>query len=220
MDNKNRQQECCPHFERFASYADKYVDGELTEREINELFEHVETCGECRQYLEITVKTEEAVDVPDMTPLPHGLHAHIMASVKTDAAQKKIRERRVPAVSRLAPMAAAFLCIFLVVAFLMSTPSEKGEDRAPAQNSAASDVVWDDADAETAAPPQDALTDRTPAEDSTAAPAVTTAADTPSTIPLLEGESITFIVFGLCALFAFASVAALMVFIFAAKKKR
>ena len=76
MENKNISGHGCERFDHFASYADKYIDGELTEKEINELFEHAEVCPECRRYLEITVKTDEAVDVPEMTPLPRGLHAH------------------------------------------------------------------------------------------------------------------------------------------------
>jgi hypothetical protein len=60
----------CPSFERFAAFADKYIDGGLTEKEVDELFAHAEHCDECRRYLEMTVKAEEALGMPESVPMP------------------------------------------------------------------------------------------------------------------------------------------------------
>lgn len=239
MENKNISGHGCEQLDHFASYADKYIDGELTEKEINELFEHAEVCPECRRYLEITVKTDEAVDVPEMTPLPRGLHAHIMSSVKTDAAAARVREQKIPRVSRFVPIAAAFLCIFLVAAFFMSTPtrfnesSDKLADEALPNDSV---IIKPEADEEAPAPsPPEAVpsvtdtpkdetpvtttpTNDTPVTTVPSADTTASAQNTPS--GLLDSDSITFIIFGLCALFALSSVAALAAFVFAAKKKQ
>ena len=78
----------CPSFERFAAFADKYIDGGLTEKEVGELFAHAEHCAECRRYLEMTVKAEEALGMPESVPMPSELHKKIMSSVtkpKSDA---------------------------------------------------------------------------------------------------------------------------------------
>mgnify|MGYP003308983877 CR=1 FL=1 len=238
MENKKEWYGCEKH-EHFASYADKYIDGELTEKQISELFEHVEECAECRRCLEITVKTDEAVDVPEMASLPRGLHAHIMSSVKTEAAAARVREQKIPRVSRFVPIAAAFLCIFLVAAFFMSTPTRFNESSDKLAEDAlpnGSAIVKPEADEEIPAPepPENvpSVTD-TPTDDApvTTAPTleapVTTApsADTTANAQnapsgLLDSDSITFIIFGLCALFALSSVAALAAFVFAAKKKQ
>ncbi len=240
MEIKNKTEHGCEQFERFASYADKYIDGELTEKEINELFDHVESCPECRQYLEITVKTEEAVNVPEITPLPRGLHSQIMASVKNDAEQNRAEERHTPKISRLVPLAAAFLCIFLVAAFFMSTPPRLSGDKAAAENNVAEDILTKDEENS----PTDEDMDRIPQANTPALPSApteskpalpeadsdtnapeTSAADSSSAnvdtdefLPL-DSDSVTFIMFGLCAIFAFASVAALTVFVFSAKNK-
>ena len=235
MEIKNKTERGCEQFERFASYTDKYIDGELTEKEINELFDHVENCPECRRYLEITVKTEEAVDVPDMTPLPHGLHAQIMASVKNDAAKNRAKEHHAPKISRLVPLAAAFLCIFLVAAFFMSTPPRLSGDKATAENNMAGDAPTENTeqspsyeDMDRLPPPSTAApSDNEPSRpetDSSTSPSEKPSADSTSasvntdSVSPLDSDDVTFIMFGLCAIFAFASVAALTVFVFAAKK--
>ena len=231
MENKNISGHSCEQLDRFASYADKYIDGELTEKEISELFEHAEVCPECRRYLEITVKTEEAVDVPEMTPLPRGLHAHIMASVKTDAAAARVRAQEIPRISRFIPFVAAFLCIFLVAAFFMSTPTRfnTGSDKATEDALPNGSVIVDEelndaapppaAPDETDAPPHDAVTTAPSVESSAAGVESSAGAENGQSSPL-DSESITFIIFGLCALFALSSVAALAAFVFAAKKKQ
>jgi hypothetical protein len=254
LENKNESRHSCAELERFASYADKYISDELTEKEISELFEHAEKCPECRRYLEITVKTDEAVDVPDMASMPRGLHAKIMESVKTDAAKVRVREQQIPKVSRFVPFAAAFLCIFLIAALFITTPESLTDGGKTDKNAVTADALMNGA--------EDALTNGSPLspEPNESVPALTpnpdeptaastnaeaapetavspenssnaelTSAASPDTsspsvthlkTPLFESGSITFIVFGLCAIFAFSSVISLIVFIFAAKKKQ
>lgn len=205
----------CPSFERFAAFADKYIDGGLTEKEVDELFAHAEHCDECRRYLEMTVKAEEALGMPESVPMPSELHKKIMSSVTKPKSGTAHRARR------LLPIAAVLVCVFIATAAFFTLAffnASKGEsfDRAPSENAVADNAVTD-GEANEALPP-DTSTPNAPV--STPSEQTQNGSDA-----LLQNEGIsldehtvTAVIFALCAVFAAASVAALATFLIKTKK--
>lgn len=204
----------CPSFERFAAFADKYIDGGLTEKEVGELFAHAEHCAECRRYLEMTVKAEEALGMPESVPMPSELHKKIMSSVTKPKSGTAHRARR------LLPIAAVLICVFIATAAFFTLAffnGNKGEafDRAPAENATADDALTDGEANEAPMPDIDAPN----APVSTPSEQTQNGSDAVLESGIsLDEHTVTAVIFALCAVFAAASVAALAAFLIKTKK--
>ena len=61
-----------------------YLDGELTGEECRELLAHLESCGDCRMYLDSELAIREALAGLE-TPAPEGFEARVMEKIRAEA---------------------------------------------------------------------------------------------------------------------------------------
>lgn len=140
----------------------QYLDGELPDREVADLFEHIEQCGDCRCRFEslrvISAQIRELEEYP-----PEELHSSIMAGIKKEQSRSSsCRRRTVGTVSAIAACALIAVALFSGVLpglspWLLFDNAENSNgasrlaenmDMAPAPESAespaqqAADAVW------------------------------------------------------------------------------
>ena len=61
-----------------------YLDGELTGEECRELLAHLESCGDCRMYLDSELAIREALAGLE-TSAPEGFEARVMEKIRAEA---------------------------------------------------------------------------------------------------------------------------------------
>ena len=102
------------HCNKYLEMASLCLDGELPESEEKELFEHLESCEECRKYFEAFKAASLALDE---VSAPEGFAAGVMDAVRAQAPERKsvksAKPRRRGLIARYAALAA---CLALVVA--------------------------------------------------------------------------------------------------------
>ena len=106
-----------PSCKYFRSLADEYIEGELTDAQMNELEAHIAECENCRRELDELKALKNALR-STQAEVPEGLHEQIMSAIKAEPKKKPARRHvfyRGAAIS-----AACFmLCISFVVILSM-----------------------------------------------------------------------------------------------------
>lgn len=132
----------------FSRLIDAYLDGELSEKQSDELVRHMNECGECaRQFTErkklLELSSALSLDVPDYLP-------DAMQKIREEDERRKAAKKR--RIIRFASSAAAVLVIFAVAAFAFFPKN------CEAPNDTASMYDYKESQIENMAP-QDGMTD-------------------------------------------------------------
>lgn len=99
--------------EAFADLLDAFVDGELSEEEAQTVRAHLDTCADCRAYVEDAFAIRAAFpDAEDVT-IPADFTAKVMAAVQQSPAAPKSRKKQ-PWGRILLPLAACFALVLVL----------------------------------------------------------------------------------------------------------
>lgn len=111
--------------EKVRSLLDAHMDGELADRAGQEVEEHLDTCGVCRERLERIREVKNVLDLLNVPPVPGGFSDRVMAEARSRIPQTRGKTFFVPAGSPIrwfaelsAPMRFA-ACALTLLAFLL-----------------------------------------------------------------------------------------------------
>lgn len=111
--------------EKVRSLLDAHMDGELADRAGQEVEEHLDTCGVCRERLERIREVKNVLDLLNVPPVPGGFSDRVMAEARSRIPQTRGKTFFVPAGSPFrwfaelsAPMRFA-ACALTLLAFLL-----------------------------------------------------------------------------------------------------
>lgn len=97
--------------EEFAALLDAYADGELSEPEAARVRAHLETCADCRMYVENIRAIRAAFPSVEETDVPDGFADGVMATIRAGAAPR--RQKKTQWLKIAVPLAA---CVAILVA--------------------------------------------------------------------------------------------------------
>ena len=120
----------------YAALLDAYVDGELAAGEAERVRTHLETCPDCRAYVDDALAIRAAFPTVEETPVPEGFAESILARLgDAPAPQKKPRRQYW---SALAPLAACFAVVLIAGSLVRNRGASGGSSSSSAAPAAAS----------------------------------------------------------------------------------
>lgn len=147
--------------EEFEALLDAFVDGELSSEDMQAVQDHLNTCPDCRAYVDSALAIRAAFPTVEDTPVPEGFADGVMEAIQAQSAPQKKQSQ--PWKKLLLPLAA---CIAIVVVQTVHptfthTPVEDNRTRDAVPNlEYASESAEDNA-----AQPPEAAAEPTPAPD-------------------------------------------------------
>ena len=137
---------CC---EQYASALSAFVDGELSEKEKEEVLAHVERCQNCREYLSELMIVHAAFEEMPELDAPAGFSERVLERMHEEARVRSRHRRAWPRV-----LAACFALLVVTAAAWKLVPAA-----AESSGSAAADSIADNESASAPAAPSDTAND-------------------------------------------------------------